>query len=283
MAKRLTLVLFAMTFALPATALAAPIVFSAGGDTTTASIQATVDAFRAALGAPNNGNAPGLPSGRREINWDGGGVTTTAIAASIFSGFENTRGAEFVTPGVGFAQAPPSGGVDGGLAALFANATYGATFFTFSPQRLFVPIGSNVTDVSFSIPGTNGGTPAVISGFGAVFTDVDIAGATTLQFFDPLNASLGTFSVPTALVSSGGLSFLGVLFNAGEAVARVRITTGNAALGPNDGPATDVVAMDDFLYSEPAAVPPPVPEPATIALGGLAGVAAAARRVRRRA
>ena len=40
---------------------------------TAASIQSTVDAFRAALGGSNNGNNPGpLLSGRREINWDGG-------------------------------------------------------------------------------------------------------------------------------------------------------------------------------------------------------------------
>jgi hypothetical protein len=54
------------------------ITFSVGGDDTPASIQPTVDAFRAALGNPNNGNAPGpLAQGRREINWDGGGPLMT--------------------------------------------------------------------------------------------------------------------------------------------------------------------------------------------------------------
>src|SRR5438874_1674367 len=49
---------------------AAPIPFNVGGSNLTSSIQGTVDAFRAALGDPNNGNAPGpLFSGRREINW----------------------------------------------------------------------------------------------------------------------------------------------------------------------------------------------------------------------
>ena len=53
-----------------------PVVFQAAGPTA-ASIQSSVDAFRAALGDPNNANAPGpLASGRREINWDGGGGTT---------------------------------------------------------------------------------------------------------------------------------------------------------------------------------------------------------------
>src|SRR6266478_1657185 len=50
----------------------APAVFQAAGPTA-ASIQSTVDAYRAALGDPNNGNNPEpLKNGRREINWDGG-------------------------------------------------------------------------------------------------------------------------------------------------------------------------------------------------------------------
>ena len=48
---------------LPTLASAAPILFSVGGDTTAASIQGVVDAFRAALGDPNNRNNPGpLPA-----------------------------------------------------------------------------------------------------------------------------------------------------------------------------------------------------------------------------
>jgi hypothetical protein len=48
-------------------------------------IQGTVDQFRAALGEPNNANGAGpLASGRREINWDGGGSTETAVAGTPF-------------------------------------------------------------------------------------------------------------------------------------------------------------------------------------------------------
>ena len=54
----------------------APVVFQAAGPNA-ASIQSSVDAFRAALGIPNNGNNPGpLSHGRREINWDGGNPQT---------------------------------------------------------------------------------------------------------------------------------------------------------------------------------------------------------------
>jgi hypothetical protein len=57
------------------------------------------------------------------------------------------------------------------------------------------------------------------------------------------------------------MSFLGVSFNAGEKVARVRITSGNTAPGPSDDPASnvDVVAMDDFIYGEPQSLQPDAP------------------------
>ena len=85
-------------------------IFSAGGSNDPASLQSTVDSFRAALGNPNNGNTPGpLVSGRREINWDGGGSPATAVAPTPFNGFRNIRGESFSTPGTDFVQAPPSG------------------------------------------------------------------------------------------------------------------------------------------------------------------------------
>jgi hypothetical protein len=34
-------------------------------------------------------------------------------------------------------------------------------------------------------------------------------------------------------------------------IARVRITSGNVAPGPDDGGKRDVVMMDDFIYGEP--------------------------------
>src|SRR5262249_37687659 len=85
----------------------APAVFQAAGPTA-ASIQGTVDAFRAALGDPNNGNNPGpLTSGRREINWDGGdpNIMDTTAPVTPFTVFQNIRGALFATPGTGLSQA----------------------------------------------------------------------------------------------------------------------------------------------------------------------------------
>jgi len=101
-----------------------PTVFQAAGPTVE-SIQGTVDQFRAALGDPNNANDPGpLASGRREINWDGGGNNdTTTPPVTPFDVFLDSRGAQFTTPGTGLTQAPPSGGPQGGLAELFDNPT----------------------------------------------------------------------------------------------------------------------------------------------------------------
>jgi hypothetical protein len=252
--------LFAFLLWFPATVGAVPILFSVGGDNTTASIQSTVDTFRAALGDPNNANNPGpLDSGRREINWDGGGIAIT-ISPTPFNGFQNIRGALLSTPGTGVIQSPL-----GGFASEF-NPTYPVTFSFFSPARLFSPISSNITDVLFFIPGTNGAIPATVTGFGVVFTDVDLIGSSHLDFFDVQGSSLGSFNVPTGTVANGSLSFLGVAFNAGERVGRVRITSGNTALGPNDNPlaGVDVVAMDDFLYAEPSKIA----EPSTLVLLG---------------
>lgn len=253
--RALAVIPFACLAWLSGVSHAAPIVFSASG-AAPANIQATVDAFRASLGDPNNASNPGpLASGRREINWDAGGASfDTTVAGTPFTGFENIRGATFTTPGTGFVQAPPDG-----LASHFMNPNYATTFGPFSPQRLFAPIGSNLTDVTFSIPGTMGADAATVSGFGAVFSDVDLLGPTAIELFDASDVSLGEFDVPAA-PGTATFSFLGILFDAGERVARVQIRTGTIALSQFANDSTgeiDVVAMDDFLYSEPIALPEP--------------------------
>jgi hypothetical protein len=251
-------------------ALASSITFSAVG-TDAASITPTVDAFRAAIGGANNANAAGpLAGGRREINWDGGGATTTS-SATPFNGFQNNRGALFTTPGTGFLQAPPSG-----LDTFFgrADGLYDSTFDAFSAQRVFTPVASNIMDTTFFVPGTNGAVPATVTAFGAVFSDVDSENISSLQFFDPNGASLGTFFVP-AILGQNTFSFLGVQFD-GELIFRVRITTGDQVLSQtNIG--IDQVVLDDFIFSEPQAVP----EPSSLLLL-ITGASALALGVRRR-
>ena len=232
---------------------AAQVVRSAAG-AAPADITPSRDQFRTDLGggtvAGANGSFGGL---RREINWDGVPASFSApnnLPADFFN-VNSPRGAIFSTPGTGFqvSGASTDSGTGQPAPANFGNInpTYTTTFQQFSPQRLFTALGSNITDVTFFIPGTN--TPTPVSGFGAIFTDVDNSNTTSIQFFDTANNSLGTFFVPAF---NNGLSFLGVSF-ANLVVARVRITSGTAALGPNDAPTgTDVVVMDDFIYGEPA-------------------------------
>jgi len=231
-----------------------PTVFQAVGPNA-ASIQSTVDAFRAAMGDPNNGNGGPQPTGRREINWDGApGTDATTPPANPFTTFLNTRGAFLLTPGSGFTQAPPSGGPQGGLATLFNNPTYGTVFKTFSPLRLFTPVGSNTTQLYFFQPGSNGSTLATVRGFGAVFTDVDQASSTKIEFF-ALNGTLLYSSFVPASPGDGNLSFFGVSFEDSN-ISVIRITTGNTVPGPDDdNGASDVVMMDDFIYAEPVALP----------------------------
>jgi len=237
-----------------------PTVFQAAGPDA-ASIQATVDAFRIELGEVNNGNAPGpLASGRREINWDGGGSTATAIATTPFAGFLNTRGALFVTPGSGFVQAPSSG-----LAETFSNPDYATIFAPFSPVRLFSPIGSNVTHVEFFLPGSAGGVLATTRGFGAVVSDVDLPDgsgpggkrgnrkASTLVEYFGLDGGLLYSNFVPASPGDAGFAFLGITFD-DPRVARVRISTGNAVPGADDERPRDVVVMDDFIFGEPQLV-----------------------------
>src|SRR5216117_3697126 len=235
---------------IPSSNSATPVVFQAAGESTE-SIQSSVDAFRAALGIPNNGNNPGpLKNGRREINWDGGNpnVMDTTAPVTPFNVFLNTRGSQFNTPGLGLSQAPTFGGPQGGLAVLFGNITYGKIFRTFSPSRLFTPVGSNITEGLFSIPGTNGTVRASVRGFGAVFTDVDQA-STLAEYFGADGNLLFSSSVP-ASPSDRSLSFFGIVFKDAP-IARVRITAGNVAPGPNDDASHDIVMMDDFIYGEP--------------------------------
>ena len=61
------------------------------------------------------------------------------------------------------------------------NPQYAEIFKTFSEEKLFSPIGSNLVTITFFVPGSN--TPATVRGFGAVYTDVDTA-HTAFEYFD---------------------------------------------------------------------------------------------------
>jgi len=124
-------------------------IFSAAGNTP-ATIQATVDAFRTALG-PNNGVGGSFPTGRREINWDGvpDAFSSPNPLPHNFFNVNSPRGATFSTPNKGsnlddsfFVSAKQSSGVPVRFGEL--DPSYTATFQAFSPERLFTQRGGHL-------------------------------------------------------------------------------------------------------------------------------------------
>jgi len=244
--RRLLLPLAASLATLAATtapAGAAVTIRQASGPTP-ASIQAAVDQFRADLGQDNDSFGP-AESGRREIDWDGV-PDSQADPNPLPPGSYGSRGILLSTPGSGFQVSADSSNPDNEPVE-FGHPTL---FAPFSPQRLFSPLGSTLTNVDFAVPG--GTDPALSRGFGAVFTNVDTAGHSKIELFDANGQSLAVRNVPPA---SGNqtLSFLGISLTEGR-IARVRITSGDHP--PDSGLSTnDTTVLDNFIYGEPVADP----------------------------
>ena len=252
-------------------------VFTGAGD-----INASVNAFRDALGTLN-ANLPGSrDGGRREINWDAvpaANTDTNDFPVDFFNqpAPGRARGAVFSTEGTGFRVS------DNNFTDL--NPEFSNEFVFFSPIRTFAPVGSNRMTQTFFVPGSN--VPASSTGFGVVFSDVDRKGSASIRLFDAQGRNLGRFEAP---VAPGGLSFVGVVFPTAR-VASVEIKSGQAtvAAGATDvgnrrrgddddaGAAEarvaagrderdddssrprDLVIMDDFIYGEPIAISRGVP------------------------
>jgi hypothetical protein len=223
------------------------IVISGSGD-----ISPKVNEFRDLLGDVLN-TTPGQISGRREINWDAvpDQYSSERIPADFFNPTAPGSPASLQR---GFQY---SGDVDGRISAnLFADqeASNAEEFSSFSGGKTFSAVSSNLWNVDFEVPGQ--AKAASVNGFGAVFSDVDIATSATIEYFSG-NRSLGIFKVPVRAAGSSH-SFLGVYFPA-EKITRVRIRQGDAVVanGAKDisaGGSKDLVIMDDFLYNEPKAI-----------------------------
>ena len=229
-------------------------VISGAGD-----IQDEVDQFRALLGTLNSPTTPAQTGGRREVNWDGvpdAFSNSNNLPGNFFNppagSPGSARGLLLSTPGSGLRVSgtigPPA------TATLFSdvNNTYPNQFAFFTPNKTFAANGSNRVICTFEVRGQSG-TTAGSNGFGVVFSDVDSATSTFLDFFEG-ERHLGRFLAPVRSNASG-LSFLGVFLPDNRAT-RVEITAGNAALGAgvNDisaGGNVDLVVMDDFIYGEP--------------------------------
>ena len=216
----------------------------------TGDITASVNEYRDLLGALNPNVAGEQPGGRREVNWDAvpAARTNRDDFPGNFFNVNSPRGLLMTTDGTGF-RISDNGYVD-------VNPGYAGEFNTFSPTKLFVAVGSTITDLQFVVAGSN--TPATVTGFGSVFADVGRAHSTTIEYFDAAGKRLLKVAAPRASDKTG-LSFVGAQF-ASPIVARVRITSGDTPIGANTsdnvkgrGHKRDIVAMDDFIYGEPRA------------------------------
>ena len=239
--------------ALPAPPTGVTVFESAGANAT--SIQASVDAFRAAIGGGTTPGAAGSFGGiRREINWDAVPATKLNPFPGDFFNATSPRGVVLSTNGTGLAVSGDAGTAQFEFADITAQQWGPIEFSSFSNPKLFAPLGSNTYDVEFRVAGTQ--IRAGVNSFGVVFTDVDLANVSKLEFFDAVgNPILSRDVLPTG-VRNEGLSFLGVTLPAGVLAAKVRVTAGSAPIdSPFAFPPPDGVAVDDFIFSEPVALP----------------------------
>ena len=231
---------------------------AAGADA--AAIQTTVDQFRTDLGGANNGIGNTFTTGRREINWDGvpdNFAQPNNLPAHFFN-VNSARGVVFksrsegqITEGLRV-SADSDNPTTTALEFSDLNATFDDQFAVFSPQRLFSFVNSTELVVKFFVPGTS--TPASVRGFGAVFTDVDMATVTSIEAFKG-DKSLGKYYAQPA---GNGLSFVGVSYP-NAVITKVVLMMGNKPVVKDNvaGQETeykDIVVMDDFIYGEPKAV-----------------------------
>jgi hypothetical protein len=222
----------------------ATIVFSASGD-----ISNKLNEFRSQLG--NLNTTTGMTVGRREINWEG--VPDSIMGLRMPNDFFNPT-----VPGSPVARQRGLVYIGGDNAVVsktnFAdiNALAASEFGAFSGTKTFAVTNALLWPVNFRVAGTN--TDAVVMGFGIVFSDVDKANSTFIEFFFE-ERSLGKFFVPPH-DNTTNFSFLGVYFPV-EKVTHVKVGhDGKLSDGGKDisqGGTSDLVILDDFIYSEPVA------------------------------
>ncbi len=251
----------AAAFSLCFTATAHAQITTRNGAGNLAAVTIVRDQFRVDLGGGTTAGANGSFGGlRREVNWDGVPATFSAPNAlpADFFNVNSPRGMVLVpSPGGSTFQvsgASTDAGAGQPAAANFGNinATYTSAFQAFSPQRLFTALGNHRYEVRFFVPGTT--TPALVSGFGAIFSDVDNAGTTAVQIFGSFGESLLASATSP---SSSGFSFIGYFTDNGQPqISRALIFPGNTVAGPNDNNgSSDIVFVDDFIYGEPVINP----------------------------
>jgi hypothetical protein len=207
-----------------------------------------VPTFASSLGSPDNLSESGFHAeGRRQINWDGVPATFSDNNdfPEDFFNVNSPRGAIYeAEDGTGlrvssnhFADLAPTNATD---------------LIPFSEPKMFAPVGTRTFELKFRIPGTK--TPAVVKGFGAIVVDVDKASLSRLKAFDKNGHVIANIGVPVRK-NPDEYSLVGVTFTS-PVIAKVQLILGDTPpkKGVKDvssGGTKDVVALDDFLYSEP--------------------------------
>jgi len=221
-----------------------PLVFKASGY-----IDDAINDFRSRLG--NINTIPGATGGRREINWDG--VPDSLVGRAFPNDFFNRTEANApVTLQRGLIYATNAGEFQVSKNN-FSSTDPASTgeFAAFSGAKTFANVTTNEWPVNFQVAGQT--TAAYTKGFGIVFSDVDLANSTSLEFFEG-EKSLGKFfAAPHSFSSS--FSFLGVYFPGNEHITKVIVRhDGILSDGQRDisaGGPHDLVIFDDFIYGEP--------------------------------
>jgi hypothetical protein len=215
--------------------------YTANGD-----ILPRLNEFRAAVGKLNT--TPNATGGRREINWDG--IADSLLDNALPHSFFNQVGAGIPATfqrgllyNDGNFQA--SAGRFGHL-----NAQAYTQFNAFSGNKVFANVSNAEWPIGFQVAGQS--TPATINAFGMVFSDVDVEGSVTLEFYNE-NSSLGKYTVP-AHNEATSFSFFGIHFP-NHTITRIivkhqgKISDGNKDV--SQGGTDDLVVIDDIIYSEP--------------------------------
>lgn len=217
----------------------------------------TVNKFQSLLGGENNGaNIGPLKDGFRLINWDGGAPFDMPFD------FFNTNaplGALFFAKGNKFAISNPVDNMPKDDKFDSINAKAAKNFIAFSEKRLFTPVKGNVVVTKFQIPGKK--IPATVSGFGAVYVDVNKRHTSFLELFDARGCRIAKVYVPP---KAKGLSFVGLRatyvqhhkygkwYKVKAPVYKAVMKLGNTRISKHyPGYHSDIVVTDDFIYGEP--------------------------------
>lgn len=220
------------------------VVIQANGD-----ITAELNEFRQLLGSTLN-EAPGAQGGRREVNWDGipDSLLGKPLPQDFFNPVGNDPALAVRQKGLVYQSTGNFMVSNSGFAEI--NSQAAGQFNAFSGKITFANVNNELWDIAPEIPGE--ATAATVKGFGIVFSDVDKAHSTFIEFFGE-KGSLGKFFVP-ARDNNSSFSFLGVYFK-NERIRRIRVGhDGTLASGGKDisnGGTHDLVVLDDFLYDEP--------------------------------